>query len=379
MSAIIGPGLRHEAARLPALGWDPALERAFAPHADAGLQPGRVVATHRDTSIVATAGSDVAATVSGRFRLSVDGPADYPAVGDWVTLDVRPAEHAGTIHAVLPRRTVIARTSGDSSRHGGGRLIDEQILAANVDVALLVAAIDRPPNLRRLERYVALAWSCGVVPIVVLNKADAAADVEGATLAARSVTPGVEVVPVSALTGDGLGELVVHLGPARTLVVLGPSGVGKSTLVNAFLGEARLATAAVRSADARGRHTTTHRELVPLPGGALLIDTPGIRSLELRDGDEGIDRAFTDIEALSVDCRFSDCAHTCEPGCAIRAALADGRLARGRWASYEKLRREAAHLARETDPLARRAERQRWKAIHAEAGRRMRAKHGQAG
>ena len=252
------------------------------------------------------------------------------------------------------------------------------MLAANVDVAFLVAGIDRPPNVRRIERYLALAWGGGATPVVLLNKADESSDVAGAEASVRIAAPGVEVLPVSALTGAGLDRLGPHLGPARTLVFLGPSGVGKSTLVNALLGRTRQATASVRASDARGRHTTTRRELFALPGGALLVDTPGTRSLELLDSDEGIGQAFTDVEAVATSCRFADCRHRTEPGCAVRVALEDGVLDERRWASYQKLRREAAHVARESDPRAREAERRRWKVIHAAAARRMRAKYGDA-
>lgn len=361
---------------LRAFGWGGPLEALYAEHDGPGLEPGRVVATHRETSIVRIATGTVAGHVSGRFRLGANGPADYPAVGDWVAIEARPAERSGTIQAVLERRSAIARTAGDSNRRGGGRATDEQVLAANVDVALLVEAIDRPPNLRRLERYLALAWGAGVVPVIALNKADACDDVEAAVHAVTGIAPAVDVLPISARTGAGLDALRPHLEVGRTAVVLGPSGAGKSTLMNALLGERRAATSEVRESDGRGRHTTTHRELVALPGGALLIDTPGIRSLELL-GDDGLAATYGDVEAIAGDCRFSDCTHRTEPGCAVMEALADGRIEPRRWAAYEKLRREAAHLARQGDRTLREAERRRWKLISKAASARLRRKYGE--
>jgi ribosome biogenesis GTPase len=368
--AVIAPALIE-------LGWGGPFVALFAEHAAPGVEPGRVVATHRETSVVRTAGGDVAGHVSGRFRRDALGPADFPAVGDWVAVEPRLAERSGTIHAVLPRRSTISRTAADSNRRSGARLSDGQVLAANVDVAFVVAAVDRPPSLARLERYVALGWGSGATPVVLLNKADACPDIAAVAAAVEAVAPGVDVLRISALTGQGVELVADRLTTGRTAVVLGPSGVGKSTLANALLGWERQATAAVREDDARGRHTTTHRELLPLPGGGLLVDTPGIRSLELLD-DDGIDLAFADVEALAVDCRFADCSHGSEPGCAVRDALADGRLDRRRWASYEKLRREAAHHAREGDRLAQEAERRRWRAISRASSEHMRRKYGEA-
>ncbi len=281
------------------------------------------------------------------------------------------------IQAVLPRRTAFGRSNADSNRGGGMRLSDEQVLAANVDVALVIAGLDGDFNLRRLERYLAVAWTGGAIPVIVLNKADVAHDLDGLRVAATAIAPGVEVRTISALTGDGVADLAGdHLPPGRTAVVLGSSGVGKSTLVNALAGAERQRTSAVRDADSRGRHTTTHRELVRLPGGALLIDTPGIRSLGVAGAADGLETAFSDIAELAAGCRFRDCRHEGEPGCDVQAALADGRLDPARFRSHRKLEREAAHVARATDYRAREAERRKWKAISASVAVHMKRKYG---
>jgi len=336
------------------------------------------VAAHRDAWVVATRSGDRDAAVSGRLRHEALGPGDLPAVGDWVAA-VMPTD-AGSpvvIQAVLPRRTAFRRSNADASRRSGARLADEQVLAANVDVAFVVAGLDGDFNVRRIERYLAVAWAGGALPVIVLNKADVAADLLGQRIAAGSVAPGVEVRAISALTGDGLAELAAeHLAAGRTAVVLGSSGVGKSTLVNALLGRDHLRTQSVREDDSRGRHTTTHRELVRLPGGALLIDTPGMRSLGVAGAAEGIGATFADVEDLAGDCRFRDCRHDREPGCAVRAALADGRLDPRRFESHRKLEREAAHHARASDPLLREAERRKWKAISASVSIHMQRKYG---
>lgn len=358
---------------LDELGWTGAFEAHFGPHGEAGLSPARVSAEHRGAYVVRAATGELDATVSGRFRHDALDAADYPAVGDWVAIDARPAEGAATIHAVLPRRSAIGRDGGDGTRHGLG---GDQVLAANVDVAMLVAPIDRSVNLRRLERYVALAWSSGAEPVVVLSKADLAHDVEPSIRAAEAIAPGVDVRAVSAIDGAGLTMLDRYLLPGRTTVVLGPSGAGKSTLVNALLGAEALETAAVRSSDGRGRHTTTRRELLVLPGGALLVDTPGLRAIGLVEAAEAVGSVFAEIEELAGRCRFPDCGHASEPGCAVLAALEAGQLDPGRWSAYRKLQREQAHAERERDPRAREAHRRRWKAISASVGRHMEAKYG---
>ncbi|HSL75682.1 MAG TPA: ribosome small subunit-dependent GTPase A [Candidatus Limnocylindrales bacterium] len=344
----------------------------------------RVVAVHKETSIVrGPDGMDRPAIVSGRFRFEALAPSDYPAVGDWVTVADRVAAGDGAtdravITAVLPRRSAFVRSAADASRRSAGNLVDEQVLAANVDVAFLVAGLDHDFNIRRLERYLAVAWSSSTRPVVVLNKADVAIDLDQRLLEVESVAPAVPIVVLSALTGDHVSDLAPYLAAGQTAVVLGSSGVGKSTLVNALLGERRQATAAVREDDSRGRHTTTHRELFELPGGAFLIDTPGIRALEIAGADEGVDAAFDDIAEIAAACRFSDCRHQGEPGCAVRAAIDDGRLSRDRFASHQKLERELARAERKGDARAAAEERRRWKHIHKQVARHMQHKYGEA-
>ncbi len=360
---------------LAGLGWDPDWASAFRPHGGTGWAPARVLAAHRDAWVVGGSDGDRDAVVSGRLRHQALGPADLPAVGDWVAAAGTRTSGACVIHAVLPRRTAFRRGTGDDG--AAQSLADEQVLAANVDTALVVTGLDGDFNLRRLERYLAVAWSGGTTPILVLNKADLDVDVDGFRVAAQAIAPGVEVRPVSALDGAGVVDLAAdHLNPGTTAVVLGSSGVGKSTLVNALLGEDRQRTGAVRADDARGRHTTTHRELIRLPGGAMLIDTPGLRSLGVSGAADGIGAAFSDIEDIAAGCRFRDCRHEAEPGCAVRAALANGSLDEDRFESHRKLEREAAYVARASDPRLQAAERKRWRAISASVAVHMRHKYG---
>ena len=336
-------------------GWSEALQQAFAPFSAEGLIPGRVVVQQRGLYGLVTDLGELAAQISGRFAHGA-GPGDYPVVGDWVAAAPRPAERAATIHAVLPRRTSFVRKAAFSA-------VDEQVVAANVDVAFLVASMNADLNARRLERYLATAWQSGATPVVVLTKTDLAEDPEADIAEAESVAFGAPVLAVSAVTGEGMDAFASYLKPRETAVLVGSSGVGKSTLVNALAGEELMATAAIREDDAHGRHTTTHRELIRLPSGALILDTPGMRELGLFDAGDGLSATFEDIEALILECRFSDCGHTNEPGCRVRAALADGSLDEGRWKSFQKLQRELAHQVRKEDPAAREAHRKHWIAV----------------
>jgi ribosome biogenesis GTPase / thiamine phosphate phosphatase len=333
---------------LERLGWNDELARQF--EADAsGLEPGRVGVQHRGSWGVVTARGESLAEITGRLHHDAE-PGELPVVGDWVGL------RDGLIDAVLPRTSKFSRKTPWTE-------VSEQVLVANVDVAFLVMGLDeRDYNVRRLERYLTTAWEGGAEPVIVLNKADLATDLEAQVAETESIAFGVPVHAVSAETGEGVEELRRHLAGNRTAALLGSSGVGKSSLINRLLGEERFRIAGVRS-DGRGRHTTTHRELVAVPGGGVIIDTPGLRELQLWETDEGLDQAFVDVADLILQCRFADCEHRTEPGCAIKAALADGSLSAERWESYLKLQRELARLERKLDPKLRSEQRKKWAAI----------------
>ncbi len=337
---------------LDSYGWNNALQQQFHAYAARGLEPARVIVQQRGLYVLATPAGEVAAQLSGRFAHEA-AAGDYPVAGDWVAASVRSGEASATIHHLLPRRTAFARKAAG---RGGGA----QVVAANVDVALLVASLNRDLNARRIERYLAMAWESGASPVVALTKADLCADREALKVKIERIAMGVPVYAVSALTGEGLDGLSEALAPGQTAALLGSSGVGKSSLVNALAGRPVMATQAIREDDARGRHTTTHRELILLPGGRLVLDTPGMRELGVWDADAGVATTFADVETLAAQCRFRDCTHGAEPGCAVQSALAEGRLDPARWRNYAKLQRELTRVARNDDPRARSEQRKVW-------------------
>ena len=331
--------------RLRDYGWSRHFEAGFEVLATTGLEPARVVESQRGQLRLVTAEATVRGRLSGRSRHRAAG-GDRAVVGDWVAYEPADREGEAVVHAVLERRNRLSR------KEAGARAV-EQIAAANVDQVLLVMGLDDDYNLRRLERFLVMAEECGARAAVVLNKTDLCDEVEARLDAVRALCLGSPVVALSAL-GDSLDALEVLLTPRETVAFVGSSGAGKSTLINRLLGEERQSTRPVRDGDSRGRHATTHRELFRLPGGALVIDNPGVREIQLWSSDAALPRIFDDIEELARSCRFNDCGHTTEPGCAVQLAISEGRLDAGRLESLRRLESEAAALERRKDVRAQR-------------------------
>jgi ribosome biogenesis GTPase / thiamine phosphate phosphatase len=326
------------------LGWDDGFAAALESYDN--CIPGRVSAQHRGEYDVFAEAGELRAHVSGRLRHEASSGADLPAVGDWVAL------RDEIIHGVLPRRSAFLRKVAWSQT-------EAQVLAANVDTVFVLTGLDHDFSPRRIERYLTLAWESGATPALVLTKADLCPDPLALLLEAEQVALGVGTHVVSNVTGEGLDELAPYLAPAKTVALLGSSGVGKSSLANRLLGGEVQATKELAD-DGTGRHTTTARELFRLPGGALLVDTPGLREIQLWSADEGIHDAFADVDELAADCRFNDCTHMREPGCAVQAAIDEGRLPRERLQSYRALQRELKRLAMKQDARLRSEERKKW-------------------
>ncbi len=344
---------------LERLGAGPAVYGAFSSYAQQQMTLARVATAQRDLYCLLTEEGAVHAEPSGGLYHRTPNRAALPVTGDWVAARMVGAGQA-LVEAVLPRRTCLVR------RAAGARE-QEQPLAANVDVVFLVCGLDGDFNLRRLERYLALVAASGAAPVVVLNKADLCPDLADRIVETAAIARSAPVVAVSTLHPRGLDALHPFLTPAATIALLGSSGVGKSTIANRLLGEEHFLTREVRLGDSHGRHTTVRRELTPLPNSGALIDTPGLRELQLWLSPESIDTVFDDIAAIASDCRFRDCTHTGEPGCAVAVALDDGQVEPGRWASFQKLRAEAEWHESMADPLAALDRKRKWKLIHKQA------------
>jgi ribosome biogenesis GTPase len=339
---------------LLAYGWDARVAAALAALGDADLEAARVVEEQRGMCRIVTAGGERRAEVAGKLRR--DG-GSLPAVGDWVAVQLGPGGEAATIRAVLERRTKI-------SRKMSGRTVREQVLAANLDTVFVVTSCNEDFSPRRIERYLTMTWESGASPVVLLNKTDLVSDANPLGAEAMAVAPGVPVHTVSATRAGGLDALHAYLQPGRTVALIGSSGVGKSTIVNRLMGEEVQDVREIREDDARGRHTTRSRQLFLLPGGALVLDTPGLRELALWITDTGLGQTFADIEQLAQGCRFPDCVHESEPDCAVKGAVDAGTLDADRLEGYRKLRRELEHLEQSADPLARAEKRRYWKEVH---------------
>ena len=313
---------------------------------------GRITLQEKGMYRIRTVMGEQNALVSGKFQFDAQSSSDYPAVGDYVMVSCADPVTA-IIHQVLPRKSLFVRKAAGTSK-------TEQAVAANIDTVFLCMSLNNDFNLRRLERYLAVAWESGADPVVVLTKADLCADLPQKQREVETIAMGVDILTTSAMEQEGYRQIMPYITEGRTVAFVGSSGVGKSTLINRLLGEERLATDGLRKDD-KGHHTTTHQELLFLPNGAMVIDTPGMRELGMWDTASGVEQTFTDIEALAARCRFRNCSHTSEPGCALRAALRSGELDSGRWQSYQKLKNENSYAADSESYLA--AKEKRFKEI----------------
>ena len=328
---------------LSELGWNDQFAAAYEPwRSKAHVHPGRVAIEFNQIFRIYVDDGELDAVTAGRLKHRARGRAELPAVGDWVAVRKRPEEDRGVILGILPRRSAF-------TRRAAGDVTGEQVVAANVDVVYVVMGLDRDYNLRRLERYLLMARESGASPVILLTKPDLCPDLSAHLRDVTTLAGDTVVHVVNPRLGEGLERLGEHLAPGRTAALLGSSGVGKSTIINRLAGADIQRTREVRASDSRGRHTTTHRELVVLPDGGLIVDTPGMRELQLWDAGGAVRETFDEIEALAPQCHFADCRHRDEPRCAVKAAVADGTIAADRLESYLKLQEELAELARQQE------------------------------
>jgi ribosome biogenesis GTPase / thiamine phosphate phosphatase len=341
---------------LELLGWNSFFEACFAQYAEKGFLPGRISTQHRDRYLIFTEAGEIKGQVSGKFRFGTSGLHDYPAIGDWVAFEQDNSQKSAVIHHVLERKSKF-------SRKVAGERTDEQILAANIDFAFLVMGLDGDYNPRRLERYLTVAHESSAQPVIILNKSDKCDNAEENFAEISKIASGIDVFLMSAKQGIGIEPVREILKTGVTGVLLGSSGVGKSTITNYLLGKDYAKILDVREDDDRGRHATSHRELLLLPSGGIIIDTPGLREIQLWGGEEGIQDGFEDIIELGSQCRFRDCKHDTEPGCAVKQALENGTLDAGRYESFLKLKREISFHDQRNLIGSQRTEKERWKKV----------------
>jgi len=347
--------------QLELAGWDDSWAETFAHHKDIGLLPGRVFTHNRQIYWIYTESGEITAEIAGALLYHAE-EADLPVVGDWIAFRQHSPNDPAIIHEVLPRRSKF-------SRKAPGRTFAEQVVAANIDTLFIVCGLDHDFKLRRIERYLAVASGSGASIVIVLTKSDLSSDVEQQVNEVASISPGIPIFPINALSAENVSVLLRYLDEGRTAALIGSSGAGKSTIVNQLLSVNLQDTQPTREHDGRGRHTTTQRELFFVPGGGLILDNPGIRELQLWSDTSPLESTFPEIEALATSCRFRDCSHQTDQGCAIQQSLANGELDRNRWRSYQKLQRELRHTALQFDDNARRNAKQRIKKLCKEVKR----------
>ena len=346
---------------LEKLGWDNFFQAHYHAFEDNNFTVARISLQQKKMYSVMTEAGEFPAVILGRLRHDAESLADFPVVGDWVLVKIKDDDEIAVIHHILPRKTKISRNT--SARKDKKIIADEQVIVANIDTAFVVAALNEELNPRRIERYLTVIWDSGATPVLLLNKADLCEDIETVLEELQEIAVGVSVHVLSAAEEEGLDALQPHLGEGKTIALLGSSGVGKTTIINKLLGTDDLKVADIGDYKDKGRHTTTYRSLIVLPQGGLLIDNPGLRAVSLWDGEEGIKKSFQDIEEFGENCRFSDCQHINEPGCAVQEALIDNKISTDRYESYLKLQKELAHRSRKENWAMRQNTKKRWKTL----------------
>ncbi len=341
-------------------GWNKFFEEHFAQFSNEGFSPGRVAIGHKSQYILYTESGEMTAEISGKFHFISGDKSDFPAVGDWVVIRAIPDENKAIIEQILPRQNRFSRKSA-------GAKTEEQIAASNIDIVFIMSSLNQDINLRRIERYLTLAWECEVTPVIILSKADLCDIIYEKLSEVEAISFNTKIHVISAEENTGLGELTQYFENNKTVAVLGSSGVGKSTLINILSGREKMKVSEIGEYKDKGKHTTTHRELILLPSGGLIIDTPGMRELQLWEGSDGVAETFQDIEKFIGQCKFSDCKHDTEPGCAIKTAINNGEIDEDRYNSYLKLQREVSYFERRQNNKAALAEKKKWKKLSANA------------